>query len=76
MKKLDVFCNRMEKLGIELKMWTNLPWIYLGEINGKTVTEKFQSDHHFTLGFLPIRIGQEFTFTDLTEIFKLIRKYK
>ena len=76
MKKLDIFYNRMKRIGIDLKMSANYPWVYIDSINGKRVKEKFHSDHAYTIGFSPIRMGQEFTFTDLTEIFKLIRKYK
>jgi hypothetical protein len=73
--KLTVFVDRMKKLGIEVKLAGNFPWIYLDEINGKRVTEKFQADHGFTIGYYPIREGQEFRFSDIGEIFKLIRKY-
>jgi hypothetical protein len=32
-------------------------------------------DHGFTIAFYPIRKDQELQFTDIGEIFKLIRKY-
>ena len=73
--KLDVFIKRMKKLNINIELFGNYPWIYLGKINGKSVTEKFQAEHGFTIAFLPIRPEQELHFTDITEIFKLIRKY-
>ena len=65
----------MNKLGIDIKLVGNYPWIYIDEINGKRVTEKFQGNHGFTIAFLPIRKDQEINFTDIREIFKLIRKY-
>ena len=75
MDKLTIFVNRMNKLGIDIKLVGNYPWIYIDEINGKRVTEKFQGNHGFTIAFLPIRKDQEINFTDIREIFKLIRKY-
>ena len=76
MSTLTTFVNRMKKIGIELEMIGNYPWIYLDKVNGKKVTEKFQGNHGFTLGFLPVLRGKQFVFTDTKEIFKLIKKYK
>ena len=73
--KLTVFINRMKLIGIDVKLAGNYPWIYIQEINGKRVTEKFHGNHGFTIAFLPIRPEVELDFTDITEIFKLIRKY-
>jgi hypothetical protein len=75
MDKIGTFVNRMKKLGIDVKLTGNYPWIYIDSINGKRVTEKFEANHGFTIAFLPIRENQELHFTDITEIFKLIRKY-
>lgn len=66
----------MAKLGIKVTMFGNYPWIYLDTVNGKKVTERFYANHGFTISFLPIRKDQEFEFTDITEIFKIIRKYR
>jgi len=68
----------MKKLGIDIELIGNYPWVYIDTINGKSVTEQFRSDYYFTVAFLPIRNNQnqEITFTDITQIFKLIRKYK
>lgn len=74
--KLTIFIDRMNKLGINIKLGGNYPWIYIDEINGKRVTEKFQANHGFTIAFLPIKNDQELKFTDISEIFKLIRKYR
>lgn len=75
MEKLTIFINRLKKLGIETEYFSNFPWIYIDKINGQKVTEKYQADHGFTVAFLPVRVDHEFHFTDITEIFKLIRKY-
>lgn len=72
---LKTFINRMNRLGIDVKLSGNFPWIYIQEINGKRVTETFEGNHGFTIAFLPIRNNQQMRFTDIAEIFKLIRKY-
>ena len=73
--KLTIFIKRMKKLGIEIKLASNFPWVYIHEINGQEVTETFQGNHGFTITYLPIKKDQELKFTDIGEIFKLIRKY-
>jgi hypothetical protein len=77
MKKniLTPFIERLKKIGIEVELVGNYPWIYIDKINGKRVTERFEGNHGFTIAFLPIRNDQEMEFTDISEIFKLIRKY-
>ena len=75
MDKLDIFINRLRKIGIIANLAANYPWIYIKEINGKTVIERFHANHGFTVAFMPIRKNQKLRFTDITEIFKLIRKY-
>jgi hypothetical protein len=73
---LTVFVDRMKKLGIEVKLSGNYPWIYIHTINGVRVTEQFMANHGFTIAFLPVKLGEELRFTDIGEIFKLIRKYR
>ena len=73
--KLTSFINRMNRIGIDIELFSNIPWIYINSINGKRVTEIFEANHGFTIAFLPVRADQELAFTDITEIFKLIRKY-
>ena len=74
--KIKVFVERLKKIGIEVKLSGNFPWVYITEICGKRVTEKFEGNHGFTLIFLPGRNDSPPSeFTDITEIFKLIRKY-
>lgn len=74
--KLTIFIDRLRKIGIDMKLGGNYPWVYIDYINGKRVTEKFEGNHGFTIAFLPSRINQELQFTDISEIFKLIRKYR
>lgn len=65
--KLGTFVNRMKKIGIDVKLVGNYPWIYINSINNKRVTEKFQGNHGFTIAFLPIRENQELHFTDISK---------
>lgn len=75
--KIKVFVERLKKIGIEVTLKGNYPWVYITEICGKRVTEKFDGNHGFTIIFLPARTDSPPSeFTDITEIFKLIRKYK
>ena len=75
--KINVFVERLKKIGIEVKLAGNFPWVYIDEICGKKVEEKFGGNWGFTLIFLPGRNDSPPSeFTDITEIFKLIRKYR
>lgn len=73
--KLTIFISRLKKLNIDIKIISNYPWIYIYEINGKKVTEKYQSDYGFTISVLSINNKNQINFTNISEIFKLIRKY-
>jgi hypothetical protein len=74
--KITVFVERLKKIGIDVKLSGNFPWVYITEICGIRVTERFAANHGFTLIFLPGRNDSPVSeFTDITEIFKLIRKY-
>ena len=75
MEEIAKFINRLDKIGIKLILGSNYPWVYIDKINGKGVTEKFQGNHGFTLAFRTTSKPYA-NFTDLKEIFNLIRKYK
>lgn len=74
--KLENFIARMKAIDINIELMGNAPWIYIRKINGKIITEKFLANHGFTVGFYPIKNDEYFEFTDISEIFKLIRKYR
>jgi len=74
--KITRFVERLKKIGIDVKLSGNFPWVYIDEICGKRVTEKFEANHGFTLIFLPGRNDSPPSeFIDIKEIFKLLRKY-
>jgi hypothetical protein len=66
----------MEKIGVTIELVGNAPWIYIRQINGKPVTERFQANHGFTIGYYPTTSDGDFEFSDTKEVFNLIRKYK
>ena len=68
---LNVFVARMKKLGITLKFSSSIPLVYISEVNGKKVTEKYASEHGFCIGYR----NKYFKFEYEKEMFKLIRKY-
>ena len=73
---LDSLVERLQKIGIEIKLAGNYPWVYVYEINGKKVTETFFANHGFTVAFIPLKLEKKMELTDIGEIFKLIRIYK
>lgn len=75
MDKLTTFIDRTRRIGIDIKLVSNFPWVYMDSINGNKVTEKYQANHGFCVAYLPIRKNQDIVFSDIGEIFKLIRKY-
>lgn len=73
---LTVLQNRLERLEIKVEFIINVPWIYLGYINGVRVKEKTEdSEHGFNIAWLPVRADRPFIFTNTKEMFDLIRKY-
>ena len=74
--KITRFVERLKKIGIDVKLSGNFPWVYIDEICGVRVTETFLANHGFTIIFLPGRNDSPVSeFTDIEEIFKLLRKY-
>jgi hypothetical protein len=75
MDKLEILVSRLDKIGIDIKLTGNFPWVYMESLNGKKVTEKHSSRYGFTIAYLPIRKSQEIKFVNISGMFKLIRKY-
>ena len=69
---------RLKKIGIEVRLVGNYPWIYLDEVNRNRIKEEdyFCGNHGFTIAFSPIRANQVMQLTDIREVFKIIRKYR
>jgi hypothetical protein len=69
---------RLKKIGIEVQLSGNAPWIYLDYVNGNRVKKEdyYLGNHGFTIAFYPIKPGQKMELTDISQVFKIIRKYK
>ena len=69
---------RLKKIGIDVELVGNYPWIYLEKVNGNRIKKEdyFCGNHGFTIAFLPIRVGQTMELTDIRKVFEIIRKYK
>ena len=72
---LDRLVVRLKKIGVNITLAGNYPWIYLNEVNGKRVEETFLADHGFTIAWYPSKPGAKIEITDISRLFKVIRKY-
>lgn len=43
------FVSRLRRLGVEVELSGNYPWVYLDKVNGKKVKGTFRADHGFTV---------------------------
>jgi hypothetical protein len=78
MNELEIFTNRMKRIGIELDFISNIPWIYLHKVNGNRVlSEDYNANYGYTIAWYPVRIGEKVHLdSDLKRTFKIIRKYR
>ena len=69
---------RLRKIGINVELVGNYPWIYLDKVNGNRIKREdfFRGNHGFTIAFHPIRVDQVMELTDIKKVFEIIRKYK
>lgn len=72
MNEIEVFRNRLLRIGINTTFSANYPWIYLDTVNGKKVKGKFYGNHGFTAFFA--RANLQYRITDIGVIFAKIRK--
>lgn len=68
------FVRRLKKIGIEIELIGNYPWIYLDKVNGVKITEKFEGNHGFTAFWLPVNRDKPITFSDKNKVFAKIRE--
>ena len=77
MNEIDIFKNRLDKIGINLEFAGNHPWVDLTKINGIPVKEIHLANHGFTIGWYPLKGQENFRLIeDMVPVFNLIRKYK
>lgn len=75
---LNRLVPRLKKIGIEVELVGNYPWIYLEKVNGNRIKKEdyYFANHGFTIAFLPIRSDKEMEILDIGKTFEIIRKYK
>lgn len=78
MNEVQIFINRMSKIGIELELEGNVPWIYLKSVNGNRVRpEDYNANHGYTIAWYPVKLGDTIKLdSDLNRTSNIIRKYK
>lgn len=78
MNEVQIFINRLKKIGIELELVGNVPWIYLESVNGNKVRrEDYNANHGYTIAWYPVRLGEKAHLdSDLNRTFDIIRKYR
>ena len=78
MNEIEIFINRLKKIGIELELVGNVPWIYLNKVNGNKIQpEDYNANHGYTVAWYPVRLGEKpHLDKDLKRTFKILRKYK
>lgn len=77
MNEVEIFINRLKKIGIELELVGNVPWIYLESVNGNKVRpEDYTSKYGYTIAWYPVKLNETFNLDkDIKRTFYLIRKY-
>jgi len=73
MNLIDKFVNRLNRIGIEVTLIGNYPWVYMDTVNNKQIKENFRANHGFTVFFEPICKGQKVKFSDRRTVFRKIR---
>lgn len=80
MNEIEIFRSRLKKIGIEISLTGNYPWIYLDAVNGNKVAREdfLNANHGYTIAWSGVRAGQEphLNWHDIKTTFKLIRKYR
>jgi hypothetical protein len=79
MNEIEVFRNRLKKIGIELELFGNVPWIYIDKVNGNKVSrEDYNANHGYSFAWYPVRNGESphLDWSAIKKTFEVIRKYK
>lgn len=78
MNVLDILIERLNKIGVDIKLAGNYPWIYLETVNGNRIKEDdyYLANHGFTIAFMPMSEREKIEITDIKKTFEIIRKYK
>lgn len=74
---LSTLRQRMQRIGIEIELSGNYPWIYLDRVNGIRIRqEDFTANHGFNIAWFGIRNEDKIKLAeDPKTIIALIRRY-
>ena len=77
MNEVEIFINRLKKIGITLELKGNIPWIYLDKVNGnKILPEDYNANHGYTVAWYPVKNGGKIHLdSNIKRTFKIIKKY-
>lgn len=71
---IERFVRRLKRIGIDVTLSLNVPWVYLDSVNGMKVVERFHAEHGFTAFWWPVRMDQKIVFTDRRKVFAKVRE--
>lgn len=76
MTTIKSFIERLKKIGIEVELSGNYPWIYLEKVNGHKIHERYLGNHGFTVFFEAWKYNHPHKerITRISTIFKKIRE--
>ena len=77
--EIQIFINRLKKIGINIELIGNVPWIYLDKVNGKKIQREdwINANHGYTIAWYPVKRGEKphLNWHDIKDTFRIIRKY-
>jgi len=80
MNEVQVFINRLKKIGITLELMGNYPWIYLDKVNGNKIESEdwVNANHGYCIAWSGVKLNEEahLNWYHIKKTFELIRKYK
>jgi hypothetical protein len=79
MNEVVKFKERLKKIGYDIQLAGNAPWIYLHSVNGNRVkkVDWVNANHGYTIAWYPVKNDEEvkLNWVDIKLTFKLIKKY-
>lgn len=77
MHSLEVLQRRLNTIGIEIELASNVPWVYLTKVNGNAVRESdFTAHYGFTIAWSHHGCDKIMLDHNTKRIFEIIRKYR
>lgn len=84
MNEIELFRNRLKKIGIELELFGNFPFIYIYKVNGNKVQrEDYNANHGYNFAWYGFawygaKNGDKphLDWSAIKTTFEIIRKYK